>query len=275
MAMKILIPTDFSKCADNAIAYGCSIAAQTGATVTLLHVLYPFEAVNNDVYQALWLEDYIKLRKDELKRLADELAKKTEFAHVKVEELVEIGFPVTQICKAAKDIKADLIIMGATGATDLATLFLGSNASGVLANTRIPVLTVPTKSKFHTLVTAVFPTDFNLNITEGSAKVLRDLLNTQSARLTILHINAEKGTQPNVMGEELLNEKLAYTNHYFHYVQAQDISLAVNEYIQTSGVGLLVSVSHDHGFLHRLFYESVSKNLAFRTHIPMLVLHDA
>jgi nucleotide-binding universal stress UspA family protein len=273
--MKILIPTDFSKCANNAIQYGLEIAAKSGATVTLLNVLYPFEAVNNNVYQALWVEDYIKTRNVELKKVATRFSKKTEFSNIKIHEKVGIGFPVQEICQIAEDIKADLIIMGATGASDLAALFLGSNASGVITKTRIPVLIVPTKSKFQTMTTAVFPTDFDLKVSDRSLSALQTLLTAYSASLTMLHILSDEGGQPNISGEERVSKKLGGTSHYFHYLHNSNVPQAVNKFMESVHATLLISVSHDHSMLHRFFYESVSSTLAYRTRIPMLVLHDA
>jgi nucleotide-binding universal stress UspA family protein len=273
--MRILIPTDFSKCANNAIWYGFGIAARSGASVTLLHILYPFESVNNNVYQSLWIEDYVKLRKTELEKVAAGFLQNPEFSKVKVLEMVEIGFPVQQICHVAKDIKADLIIVGATGATDLASMILGSNASGVMANTPIPVLIVPAKSKFQTMTTAVFPTDFDMKISDRSLSVLRVLLAAHSASLTVLHILDESGEQPNQKGEENVSKKLAGAPHHFHYLHDTNIPQAVSNFMESFHANLLICISHNHSLLHRIFYESVSTTLVYRTRSPMLVLHNS
>ena len=54
----ILVPTDFSKCASNAMNFALEIAARTGASVKVLHVLYPNEGVDNNVYSAIWIDEY-------------------------------------------------------------------------------------------------------------------------------------------------------------------------------------------------------------------------
>jgi len=58
----ILVPTDFSKCADNAMKYALEIAQRTKASITVLYVVFPNEGVNNNIYEAFFVDDYIQQR---------------------------------------------------------------------------------------------------------------------------------------------------------------------------------------------------------------------
>jgi nucleotide-binding universal stress UspA family protein len=268
--MKILIPTDFSKCANNAILYGLEIASKLGATITLLHIHYPYK-----VYQAYWIEDYVKMREAELEKAITVFSKKNKFKKITIHKKVEVGFPVPLICEIAEYMKADLIIMGATGKSDLATQFLGSNSLGVITQCNIPILTVPKNSKFESMTTAVFPTDFNMEISGRSLAVLYSLLSAHSTSLTILHILSQANEQPSRLNEAKISKKMAGTRHHFRYLHDTNIAQAVSNFMESLNSNLLVSVSHHHSLLRSLFFESVSTALAFRTRIPMLVLHDA
>ncbi len=272
--MKILIATDFSKCANNALRYGLEVAAKMGASVGLLHVVPPLEAVDNNLYQALWMDDYIKVREAELAKLMAEMLKKTQFPSSSIQAWVKIGLPVQQICQTAKDEQADLIIMGATGASDLESLSLGSKTSGVLGHTRIPVLAIPAKSQFQTTAIAVFPTDFNIKIGQRSLVTLKALLAAHVANLTVLNIFG-LGNHPNPREEEKVSKKLGDTPHHFQYLHDTNIPQAVSNFMEAFNANLMVTISHDHSLLHRFFYESTSIALAFRIRAPTLVLHDA
>ncbi len=272
--MKILIPTDFSKCADNATRYGFEIAARTGATVTLLHVVYPYQDVNNNVYEAFWIDDYLKQRKSEIQKVVARFRRNARFSKILVEAKVEIGFPVPQICQMAEEMGADLIVIGSTGSSNLAAMFLGSNAGGVMGRTRVPVLVVPKKAVYHTSATAVFATDFKLKLSGHSLAILKKLMDAHEASVKILHIINKPGEQPDKAGEELVSKKLFGVAHHFHYLHDSDVPQAVSNFIESTEAHLLISISHDHNLLHRLFYESVTRALAHRVSIPMLVLHD-
>lgn len=45
----ILVPTDFSKCANNAMMYAMEVAKHMEAKVVALYVVYPNEGVDNSV----------------------------------------------------------------------------------------------------------------------------------------------------------------------------------------------------------------------------------
>jgi len=54
----ILVPTDFSPCANNAMKYALQIAQQTGASITVVYVIYPNEGVDNNMYDAFFIDNY-------------------------------------------------------------------------------------------------------------------------------------------------------------------------------------------------------------------------
>jgi nucleotide-binding universal stress UspA family protein len=70
------------------------------------------------------------------------LMKKAKKAKVKVKTLLLKGTPHTQIVKAAKNRRADLIVIGTHGRTGISKFFMGSVAGRVIAMAHCPVLTV-------------------------------------------------------------------------------------------------------------------------------------
>mgnify|MGYP000299412573 CR=1 FL=1 len=67
----ILVPTDFSKCAANAFRYALEMASRTDASILLLHVVFPNEGVENNVYSAFWIDEYFKQRDQFVIKLID------------------------------------------------------------------------------------------------------------------------------------------------------------------------------------------------------------
>ena len=64
------------------------------------------------------------------------------FADIKVETKILTGNPAEEIIKAARENKADLIVMGTRGRTGVDLFVFGSVAEKVVKNSKIPVLTV-------------------------------------------------------------------------------------------------------------------------------------
>lgn len=136
---RMLVPTDFSECSQEAVEYAISLAQAFQATVFLLHVMEPpvygldftliHPSVAPDVRQKLVerMEQWV----DRMKELG-----------IEVEGHLISGVPFVEIIKAAKRHEADLIVMGTHGRTGLVHLWLGSTAERVIQRAHCPVLTV-------------------------------------------------------------------------------------------------------------------------------------
>lgn len=269
----ILVPTDFSACANNALNYALEIALQTNATLHLLHVVYPTEGVDNNVYNSLWFDDYLDARRKSLDELVARLLSNERLKGISVKTQVEIGYPASTSVTYADDIHADLIVMGTNGSTGIAA-FLGSTSATLISKTRRPILTVPPGVSFRGDSKLALATDFKLNLSSSSLSTLKAIVELHQSKLQILHILSTAGEKVDKSKEQIVSEKLHEIPHDFHYLHDADVPQAVSDYLEATETNILVTISHEHGFWHKLLYESVSKTLAQHTKTPALVLHD-
>lgn len=173
----ILVPTDFSKGANNALMYALEIAQRTGATVTVLYVVYPNEGVDNSMYDAFFIDDYVQQRLDSMNKWIVKFTRSPHLKGVKVNLDCRIGFPVSTISQTAEDLHASLIVMGTTGSSGLSGILLGSTAGGVLSYGKTPVFVVPHKAVFRNFARFAFATDFKMPVSQSSMQVMREMLN--------------------------------------------------------------------------------------------------
>jgi len=122
----ILIPTDFSGSAEQAVQHALTLAAREQAQILLLHVL-PGLAVpgTEDRRQATaeqWLQD---------------LARQ---ASVPVHTLVVWGDPAVEICRVAQERQCDLIAMSTHGRTGRTLELIGSVVDAVVRRAPCAVL---------------------------------------------------------------------------------------------------------------------------------------
>ena len=136
---QLLVAVDFSQECRNVVRRASEIAAQNGASMTLLHVVeYTSTIYAGDIP----LPEDLELDQ----RLADQAAEKlgalvAELALGPVEQLVEIGVPRREIARLAEERGVDLIVIGSHGRHGL-QLLLGSTANGVLHQAKCDVLAV-------------------------------------------------------------------------------------------------------------------------------------
>ena len=138
---KMLIPTDFSENASQAMEYGVQLAQRLGAKVLLLHVIPLGTYVSAASSAPLPAEAIDALAASARTNLSDQGAKLSKSYGVPVEVLVVDGPAPAMIADLAKAQGSDLIVMGTQGRTGLKHVLLGSIAEHVVRHSTIPVLT--------------------------------------------------------------------------------------------------------------------------------------
>lgn len=136
----ILIATDGSPEAREAVAYGLELAAGEGAAVVLLQVIPPIDwtqldrgAVIRPIPQEIALRRSVALA--EAERLAEE-------HRVRITSEVLAGDPADEIVAYADNHDVDMIVVGSRGRGTVASTLLGSVSHAVLHDARRPVLVV-------------------------------------------------------------------------------------------------------------------------------------
>ncbi len=137
---KILCPIDFSICSEYALNYAIDLSLKDDAKIYLIYVaethldekrdiLKQIDLVSNNQYEDIHAQ---------LNDLIPENTKK----HIQADILVVKGVPYIEIIKAAKDLSADLIVMGTHGRTGLKHILIGSVAQRVIQKAPCPVLSI-------------------------------------------------------------------------------------------------------------------------------------
>jgi nucleotide-binding universal stress UspA family protein len=140
---RILVPTDFSPCSQNALAYGAALAEKFGAELVVLHVVQDLavfipEAVLGAPPPLPPVQQFIAAARAALDRAIAGLG----LSGVAVRGEVGEGPPAEEVVRLAREQAVDLIVMGTYGHTGLAHLLLGSVAERVVRRAPCPVLTV-------------------------------------------------------------------------------------------------------------------------------------
>jgi nucleotide-binding universal stress UspA family protein len=136
---RILVPTDFSDCANRAVAYASELAKRFGAELHLLHVVQPPVAAY--AYAAPLPEDVLHPEVPAEKELeALEVPNVGQIS--RIERSIRTGTPFVDIVRYAKENDVDLIVIGTHGRTGLTHMLLGSVAEKVVRKASCPVLTV-------------------------------------------------------------------------------------------------------------------------------------
>jgi len=136
----ILVPTDFSAAADNALSYGVALARQFEATLWLVHVVEPqtfFTGLEGVPIPPLDIGEETARAKE----LMAEFSKNVP-ANVALRSLVRYGPVMGEISALAKEENLDLVIVSTHGRSGLDRALFGSMAERIVHHAPCPILVV-------------------------------------------------------------------------------------------------------------------------------------
>src|SRR5690606_13580551 len=168
---KILVPTDFSDQAFNALKAAAGIARKSNAEIVLLHIIdLPQETM--DMIQPGYDLPEIMFFKQHAETRLTQIALSPELSGLTVSQILKLGRTFNEVTIVAKDNNIDLIVMGSHGASDFKELFIGSNTEKVIRTSEIPVLAIKgdqSDVKFDKVIVA---NDFTEDIKESFEQII-------------------------------------------------------------------------------------------------------
>ena len=144
---RVLVTTDFSEIADQAIGHAFRVAADHGAEVILLHVIDTLPTPN-PLYAHYYSTELLRPEaRQQVERQANDallerVPKDAALAAVPHRAVVVEGDPVAQILHLATEQQADLVVIATHGRTGVKHFLLGSVVERVIRGAHCPVLVV-------------------------------------------------------------------------------------------------------------------------------------
>ena len=141
---RILLPTDFSGCANYALPYAAAIARATNATVVCVNVVEPIvPAVGyTGMAEAMPIAEMSEQMEDSAERELPGVMNCEALRGLKVDEVIGHGDAAAEIVRIAAEQEIDLIVISSHGRTGLGRIFFGSTAEAVVRHAGCPVLVV-------------------------------------------------------------------------------------------------------------------------------------
>lgn len=275
---KILIPTDFSKCADVAVDFAMQSAKISTVELSLVHVMEVYPAVYGDpsglavAYPLVYREDMEK----QLIKLKEKMLKK---GSPHIDTRLYDGPVVNSILEAQEDKHADLIMMGTNGASGLQEKLLGSKTGSVIGQANVPVLALPYKYKWKKPQKVLLATN-NFEKQPAILEFIVEFIQFYGAELHIVVFTNEKKDKALTLVEHQhqLNSyteaiKLRYgISVIANHIHGLDLEDSLNEYIQEEQIDILAMVTHKRKFLKGIFQPSITKRMSYHTTIPLLAI---
>ncbi|WP_299431278.1 universal stress protein [uncultured Aquimarina sp.] len=274
---RILLPTDFSDNAFNAIRYALQFFKNEECTFYLLHTFTPVSynvgyLIENPMPYGM--EDIAMMNsKRDIERTEAKI--KEEFNNPKhsFERISAFNMLINEIKDTVDRYNIDLIVMGTKGATGAKEIFIGTHTMYTIKKVKCPVLAIPSDFEYEKPKEILFPTDYHLSTTNKYLPLIKDICNQHTARLHML--NAYYGIpldQNQKETKDFIDTYFEKNAHVFHIADGMDVIEAVEDFQKMNIINLLVMVHNKHSFFENLLFKPVINQIAYHTNIPFLVI---
>lgn len=275
----VLILTDFSDTADNAVSYLSSIADQLGVEKIILYhscinrhpdmimvtdVLVPMPSYGYELFN----ESLTQLNKIKV-RLEDELGTNISI------ELVINELP---ILKGIYDIsfrqRIDLVVLGICGSHYKGTNYVGRIPASLIKQHEFSLLIIPSFASATPVKTIMLACELDDILNTLPDVQIKSITRSFGAYLHIVNTDLPEasGVENVVREQSALHLLLDEIKPEFHYLVNKDVIEGLLEFSLNYRVDLIMAIPKKRGFLATIFHKSASKKLAVKVTKPLLLL---
>ncbi|HEX6848800.1 MAG TPA: universal stress protein [Chitinophagaceae bacterium] len=272
----IIVPTDFSPIATNAMNFAADMAVNINASIMLLHV-YHVPVSMTDVPVVLVSAD--ELRKSSESKLLEIKEALTHITSGKIRIYTEarLGDVTDELEEVCKSIRPFAVIMGTRGASGVERVLFGSNTLTAIRHLTWPVIVVPPGKEYGSGIQKIgFACDFEKVVETTPIQFIKNMVKEFGAELHVLNVDYEsRHFKPETPEESLmLHTLLEGLNPNYHFINHRDIEDGINEFVEENNIDLLITIPKKHKLLDSLFKQSSTKQLITQSHVPVMCVHE-
>ncbi|XMO88275.1 universal stress protein [Algibacter sp. AS12] len=268
---KILVPTDFSDQAENALKVAAQLAKTHNAEIYLLHLIeMPMHDVDTTSLQSE-LPEAMFFMKLAHKRF-ESILRKRYLNDVIVHETVDFNEIFKGIFHNCKKYDIDLIVMGSNGVSGLREMLIGSNTEKVVRTSEIPVLVVKKEHETFNVSNFVFASDFKDESKETYKKAIT-FAKKFDAKLHLLTVNTPNKFMPTETTNERMKSFVAssdFENYTLNTYNDVTIEKGIMNFSESIGADLIGMSTHGRQGISHFFNGSISEDLVNHAKRPVV-----
>ncbi|MBX2827765.1 MAG: universal stress protein [Flavobacteriaceae bacterium] len=267
---RILVPTDFSVQAENALKVAVQIARKNKSEIYLEHSLN-LPSHMNDAGQTGALPEalyFIRLAEKEFEKLLE----KPFLDDLDIHEAIGHGEIYDDVQQTVKEKDIDLIVMGSHGSSGFKEMFIGSNAEKVVRTSKIPVLVIKNEHPNFEINDFVFATDFSEECRtpfDRAQKFAKDV----GAKIHLLYINTPSGFKTSAEATAMMKNFLkgmGTENYTLNIYNDISVEKGILGFAKENNAQLVGMSTHGRKGLSHFFNGSISEDLVNHANMPVI-----
>ncbi|MBZ4036071.1 universal stress protein [Flavobacterium sp. 17A] len=270
---RILVPTDFSEHAEDALKVAAQIAKKNNSEIIILHMLELPHQTSDAIMGGISIPESMLFMK-KANEMLDEVASRSYLDDISITEIVKMDKPIHGIIQISKDYDIDLIVMGSHGSSGVEELLIGSNTEKVVRNSDIPVLVIKKNISNFNAVNVVFASDFS----EEAKKPFEKLLNFTrlfDSKLHLVTICTPNSFKPTHTSEKSMTDFVSQfniTNYTTQIYNDTNIEKGIINFSNKIDADIIGMCTHGRTAFAHFFNGSISEGLVNHAVKPIITL---
>ncbi len=269
----ILVTTDFSPAANNAVHYAADMALSINAGLLLLNVVQS-PVGYSDLPIVINLEDMMRSAERDIQHLKEELKLRTK-DKINIDAEVGLGTFFSELKNVCERVKPCAVVMGSQGKTAAEHLLFGAHAVHAVKHLTWPVITVPSGGTFSAVKKIGLASDLTQVVETTPIDEIKMLVNDFNAELHILNTGKSEVFDADIVFESgLMQEMTMALKPKFHFINNDDTDAGIMDFVDKNNIDLLIVLPRRHNLIESLFHKSHTKKLVLHSHVPVMALHQ-
>ncbi|MFH6995271.1 universal stress protein [Flavobacterium sp. FlaQc-48] len=268
---RILVPTDFSEHAEDALKVASQIARKNNSEIIILHMLELPSQMNDAILGGASIPETMLFMK-KANEMLDEVSSKPYLEGIEVTEITKIDKPIHGITQVSKDYNVDLIIMGSHGSSGIEELLIGSNTEKVIRNSEIPVLVIKKDGTNFNTSNIVFASDFS-DETKKPFEKLQNFAKFFESKIHLVTICTPNSFKPTHEAEKTMKDfvnEFNLTNYDTHIYNDTNIEKGIINFSNSINADIIGMCTHGRTAFAHFFNGSISEGLVNHAVKPVI-----
>lgn len=272
----ILVPTDFSDCANGAAQTAIDIAKQAGAAVHFLHLTsIPQHWAKLPIGETKELPEEVKVALGKVEQALNDLAKQAKDAGVEAHVYLVHNESIDEVYEHCRKHDCGLVVVGSHGSKGIREMFIGSNAQRILRYSPAPVLVVKKAVVPFKVNNIVFAASFREDVQKAfdAVATVADML---KANIHLLYVNMPymfEETKTTVARLREFAKKYPQRALGVHIYNAFDEESGILQFAAEHHIEMVALSTHGKSGWVQVLSPSIAESLVNHAEMPVLSIN--
>jgi nucleotide-binding universal stress UspA family protein len=268
---RILVPTDFSAYAEDALQAAAQIAKKNNSEIFLLHMLELPHQMSDAITGGSSIPE-VMLFMEKSQEMFEKIKERSYLKDIPITEAVQFEKAFDGIITFSKKNKIDLIVMGSHGTSGFEEMLIGSNTEKIVRHSEVPVLVIKKSKDIFKTDTIIFASDFSKEAKKPFKKLVKFAAIFDSY-LHLVMICTPNSFKTTTVAEKIMKDFVSdfeIKKYNTHIYNDANIERGILNFTNSINGNIIAMCTHNRTALSHFFNGSISEDLVNHANKPVL-----